>query len=89
MQIAVTSIIALNLVAVLACVRELETTWRQTAGDPEANLRKSLAISAFLMLYGAGLLAIGFWKRSAFIRWQALSSSSSPSARLSLRHTRS
>jgi uncharacterized membrane protein len=24
------------------------------------------------MLYGAGLLAIGFWKRSAFIRWQAL-----------------
>jgi uncharacterized membrane protein len=24
------------------------------------------------MLYGAGLLAMGFWKRSAFIRWQAL-----------------
>ncbi len=24
------------------------------------------------MLYGGGLLAIGFWKRSAFIRWQAL-----------------
>jgi uncharacterized membrane protein len=72
MQIAGASIIALNLVAVLACVRELETTWRSTAGDPEADLRKSLAISAFLMLYGAGLLAIGFWKRSAFIRWQAL-----------------
>jgi len=72
LQIAGASIIALNLVAVLACVRELDTTWRYTAGNPEADLQKSLAISAFLMLYGAGLLAVGFWKRSAFIRWQAL-----------------
>jgi uncharacterized membrane protein len=72
LQIAGGSIIALNLVAVLACVRELDTTWRHTTGDPEADLQKSLAISAFLMLYGGGLLAIGFWKRSAFIRWQAL-----------------
>jgi uncharacterized membrane protein len=72
LQIAGASIIALNLVAVLACVRELETNWRHTSGNPEADLQKSLAISAFLMLYGAGLLAIGFWKRSAFIRWQAL-----------------
>ncbi len=70
--IAGASIIALNLVAILACVRELDATWRQTAGNPEADLQKSLAISAFLMLYGAGLLAIGFWRRSAFIRWQAL-----------------
>jgi uncharacterized membrane protein len=72
LQIAGASIISLNLVAVLACVREFETTWRHTAGNPEAHLQKSLAISAFLMLYGAGLLAVGFWKRSAFIRWQAL-----------------
>ncbi len=72
LQIAGASIIALNLVAVLACVRELETTWRHTSVDPEADLQKSLAVSAFLMLYGAALLAIGFWKRSAFLRWQAL-----------------
>jgi uncharacterized membrane protein len=72
LQIAGASIIALNLVAVLACVRELEAAWRRTTGNPEADLKKSLAISAFLMLYGAALLAIGFWKRSAFIRWQAL-----------------
>jgi uncharacterized membrane protein len=72
LQIAGASIIALNLVAVLACVRELETTWQRAVGDPEADLRKSLAISGFLMLYGAALLAVGFWKRSAFIRWQAL-----------------
>jgi uncharacterized membrane protein len=24
------------------------------------------------MLYGAGLLTVGFWKRSAFLRWQAI-----------------
>jgi uncharacterized membrane protein len=72
LQIAGGSIIALNLVAVLACIRELETAWRHTYGSPEADLQRSLAISAFLMLYGAGLLAVGFWKRSAFIRWQAL-----------------
>jgi uncharacterized membrane protein len=72
LQIAGGSIIALNLVAVLACIRELETAWRYTYGDTEANLKRSLAISGFLMLYGAGLLAVGFWKRSAFIRWQAL-----------------
>jgi uncharacterized membrane protein len=35
-------------------------------------LQQALAISAFLMLYGAGLLAVGFWKRSEFLRWQAL-----------------
>jgi uncharacterized membrane protein len=72
LQIAGGSIIALNLVAVIACVRELDTTWRRTYGNPEADLKKSLAISAFLMLYGAGLLAVGFWKRSAFLRWQAI-----------------
>jgi uncharacterized membrane protein len=72
LQIAGASIIALNLVAVLACVRELDATWRHTYGNPEADLKKSLAVSAFLMAYGAGLLAVGFWKRSAFLRWQAI-----------------
>jgi uncharacterized membrane protein len=71
-QIAGSSTIALNLIAVLACVRELDTTWLYTLDNPEANLQKSLAVSAFLMLYGAALLAVGFWKRSSFIRWQAL-----------------
>jgi uncharacterized membrane protein len=72
MQIAGGSIIALNLIAVLACVRELDTVWRHTSVNTEADLQRSLAVSAFLMLYGAGLLTVGFWKRSEFIRWQAL-----------------
>jgi uncharacterized membrane protein len=72
LQIAGGSVIALNLIAILACIREFDTTWRYTLSNPEADLQRSLAVSAFLMLYGAGLLTIGFWKRSAFIRWQAL-----------------
>jgi uncharacterized membrane protein len=72
LQITGGTIIALNLVAVLACVRELDAKWHHVYGSPEADLQRSLAVSTFLMLYGAGLLAVGFWKRSAFIRWQAL-----------------
>jgi uncharacterized membrane protein len=70
--IAGSSIVAFNFIAILSCLRELDSAWRVTAGNPEADLQKALAISAFLMMYGAGLLAMGFWKRSAFIRWQAL-----------------
>jgi len=72
LQIAGVSTIAVNLIAVIACVRELDTTWHYAPGNPDAELQRSLAVSAFLMLYGAGLLAVGFWKRSALIRWQAL-----------------
>jgi uncharacterized membrane protein len=71
-SIAVASIIALNLTAILACVRELDTTWQHAIPNSDADLQRSLAISGFLMLYGAAVLAIGFWRRSAFLRWQAL-----------------
>jgi len=73
LEIAASSIIAFNLVAVLSIVRELDVFWyNPTLYNPEADLQKSLAISSFLMLYGAALLAVGFWRRSAFVRWQAL-----------------
>ncbi|MDQ2835522.1 MAG: DUF2339 domain-containing protein [Acidobacteriota bacterium] len=72
LSIAATSVLALNLTAILATVRELATIWQNPAGNPDADLQRSLSISAFLMLYGAALLAAGFWKRSAFLRWQAL-----------------
>ena len=72
LQIGGGSIIVINLIAVLATVREIATLWSRTGTNPDADLQQALAISAFLMLYGAALLAIGFWKRSAFVRWQAL-----------------
>jgi uncharacterized membrane protein len=70
--IAGASIVALNLVAIIACVRELNTFWSHAVNHPQAELQRSLAVSAFLMIYGAVLLAVGFWRRTAFIRWQAL-----------------
>jgi uncharacterized membrane protein len=72
LHIAGASLIALNLVAIVAGVRELDTVWNLTSAQPDAALRKALAISTFLMIYGAILLTVGFWKRTAFIRWQAL-----------------
>jgi len=65
--------IAFNLIAVLTGVREITAIWEGAVqGNGEAGLQQALAISAFLMLYGAALLAVGFWKRSEFLRWQAL-----------------
>ena len=66
--------IAFNLVAVLTGVREVSALFAPAANalSGDAALQQALAISAFLMVYGAALLAVGFWKRSGFLRWQAL-----------------
>ncbi len=72
LQIAAVSVVAFNLVALWSVVQEIAVFWRYTAGNADASLQKDLATSAFLALYGASLLAVGFWKRSAFVRWQAL-----------------
>jgi uncharacterized membrane protein len=66
------STIAFNLVAVLTGVREIVAIWARSSMTAEQGLQQALAISAFLMLYGAALLAAGFFRRSAFLRWQAL-----------------
>ena len=71
-QLSGATVIAINVVALLTGVREIEALWPMTASNPEAQLQQALAVSAFLMVYGAILLAIGFWKRTSFIRWQAL-----------------
>lgn len=70
--VAALGTIAFNLIAVLTGVREVSALWPATSTDVDAALQQALAISGFLMLYGAGLLAVGFWKRSEFLRWQAL-----------------
>jgi uncharacterized membrane protein len=71
---AALSTIAFNLIAVLTGVREVAAAWSPapSAWSADAALQQALAISAFLMLYGAALLAAGFWRRSSFLRWQAL-----------------
>jgi uncharacterized membrane protein len=66
------STIAFNLTAVLTGVREITAIWAGSSMTADEGLQQALAISAFLMLYGATLLAAGFWRRSGFLRWQAL-----------------
>jgi uncharacterized membrane protein len=36
------------------------------------EIARSFAYSVIWLLYGAGLMVAGFWKQSAFVRWQAL-----------------
>jgi uncharacterized membrane protein len=73
---AAISTIVFNLVAVLTGVREIGAIWEPSGANSTANvdaaLQQALAISGFLMLYGAVLLAVGFRKRSSFLRWQGL-----------------
>lgn len=71
-QIAAGTLIAFNLTGVLAGVVQIDSLGIYGAQSADAVLERALAVSAFLMLYGALLLGIGFWQRSAFIRWQAL-----------------
>jgi uncharacterized membrane protein len=36
------------------------------------DIAAGFSYSAWCMLYGSALMAVGFWRRSAFLRWQAL-----------------
>ncbi len=71
-QLAAAALIAFNLTALLAGVVQIDSLGIYGSEGADAALERALAVSAFLMLYGAILLAVGFWRRSAFIRWQAL-----------------
>jgi uncharacterized membrane protein len=75
-ECAALSTIAFNLIAVLTGVREIDSIWEGAGAglgmSVDAGLRQALAISAYLMIYGTALLAVGFWRRSGFLRWQGL-----------------
>jgi uncharacterized membrane protein len=38
----------------------------------QIELAWNFSYSAIWLIYGAGMMAFGFWKRDAFVRWQAL-----------------
>lgn len=84
---AVVSVVALNLLALIALSREVADYYaQQQAGilpqrqwDPSAwtewhhvKIARDFTYSALWMAYGAMLMVVGFWRRSAFVRWQAL-----------------
>ena len=66
--VAAVTFVLFNLLTILSVEREIGALWSST----DNALQRSLAISGFLMFYGAILLAAGFWRRAAFVRWQAL-----------------
>jgi uncharacterized membrane protein len=42
------------------------------APQQQIEFARNFSYSAIWLAYGAGLMTFGFWKRSAFVRWQAL-----------------
>jgi uncharacterized membrane protein len=75
--------IALNLLALVALTSEANDYFnRQIAAmyqhrnmyEPARQLEiaRDFSFSAIWIVYGAALMLAGFWKRSAFIRWQAM-----------------
>lgn len=85
-NVAAIAIVALNIVALRGLSLEVADYYARqmpaTVGNywsPKTLLQKrSLLIakdftySALWMAYGAMLMTIGFWRKSAFVRWQAL-----------------
>jgi uncharacterized membrane protein len=77
-NLAAVSVLAVNALILIAFSLEIHSYWwlRSWRGD-EYQFRNYLiyaqfSYSALFMLYGSALLAAGFLKRSAFLRWQAL-----------------
>jgi uncharacterized membrane protein len=75
----VLALLALNLEARDYFVRELTaiTQGRTALGYNyllyrNVDIARNFTYSAIWMAYGAALMWLGFWKRSAFLRWQAL-----------------
>ena len=81
------AVVALNLLALIALSREVADYYsREMTGilpqrqwDPAAwtnwhhvKIARDFTYSALWMAYGAMLMVVGFWRRSAFVRWQAL-----------------
>jgi uncharacterized membrane protein len=83
---AAISVVALNLLALIALSREVADYYAQEINfrprgrwDPSAwtewqhaKIARDFTYSALWMAYGAMLMVVGFWRRSAFVRWQAL-----------------
>jgi len=70
-QIPAIASIALNLLILVTVRREI-FVFLPARGTFDDAIALEFTFSAFMMLHGAALLAIGFWKRTAFVRWQGL-----------------
>jgi uncharacterized membrane protein len=84
-MVAIVSINALALIALsrevadyyqqqIALARPLPGPWRSESLSQYHSLEiaRDFTYSALWMAYGAMLMIVGFWRKSAFVRWQAL-----------------
>jgi uncharacterized membrane protein len=76
--IAAAAILLINGLILLAISSEIHSFWWSLQWQGDYRLMHSYTMyaqftySAFFMAFGAALLSIGFWRNSAFLRWQAL-----------------
>ncbi|HXN22748.1 MAG TPA: DUF2339 domain-containing protein [Candidatus Dormibacteraeota bacterium] len=66
------AVIALNLLALIALTWEAADYFNRQAVTGRDYIARGFSYSAIWLIYGTALMTIGFWKRSAFVRWQAL-----------------
>ncbi len=73
------AIIAMNILALLALHFEIIQYFQpqfgaaySEASRQTATTLRDFTYSTVWMLYGSGLMLMGFWRRSAFLRWQAI-----------------
>jgi uncharacterized membrane protein len=82
-NIGAVAAVALNVLALIALSLEIRDYYshQMTTFAPgssvianwtDLRIARDFSYSALWMGYGAMLMAIGFWKKSAFVRWQAL-----------------
>jgi len=74
--IAAGAVIAVNALILIAVSLEIHSYWWRLRWDGNQwqtnQMSAQVSYSIWFMLFGAMLLATGFWRRTAFLRWQAL-----------------
>jgi uncharacterized membrane protein len=76
--LAATAALAVNALILIAVSLEIHSFWwylrwqNDFSVYSDYRMHAQFTDSAWFMLYGAILLAAGFWRRSSFLRWQAL-----------------
>lgn len=76
--IAAAALLHANALVLLAFGWEIHSFWWNRAWHGQQvelhdyQMYAQFTYSAFFMIFGAILLSLGFWRRSAFLRWQAL-----------------
>ena len=77
-SLAAAAVLIVNALILLALGWEIHSYWLFPQGQGQRNLMRDYQIyeqfsySALFMAFGVVLLSVGFWRRSAFLRWQAL-----------------